>query len=241
MPQSVLEEQITFSSGPLRLSGILAYPEQAAPRRAVLVCSPHPHFAGDMNNNVVRAVARQLAANAVVLRFDYRGVGESEIALDCGLSVFDYWTEIEETRDYRDAVEDVESAARALRRATESFDVDFSVVGYSFGAVTGMMFAHKAGNVHKMVAIAPPLGKVSFEFLSSCSKPSLHLVGKQDFLYSDAQIEAFRKMLGAAARVVVLENADHFFRAEEDMLAQRVDEFLDDTPAGQVEEEHYGF
>jgi alpha/beta superfamily hydrolase len=268
MTQAIVEEYITFSGktqderhlhcrlpiadcrfkskienrkSKMDLRGVLAYPEQVTPRRAVLVCSPHPHFAGDMNNNVVCAVARRLAANAVVLRFDYRGVGESEIALDSGLSVFDYWTEIEETRDYRDAIEDVESAARALCRATESFDVAFSVVGYSFGAVTGMMFAQEASRVHKMVAIAPPLGKVSFEFLSCCSKPSLYLVGKQDFLYSDAQVEAFRKMLGPAARVVVLESADHFFRAEEDMLAQKVDEFLEGTPEGEIEEKHYGF
>lgn len=230
MSQAIVEEHITFSSGPLRLRGVLAYPEQTVPGRAVLVCSPHPHFAGDMNNNVICAIARRLAVHAAVLRFDYRGVGESEIALNSGLSVFDYWTEVEEKKDYRDAIEDVESAARALQRAAESFDVELSIVGYSFGAATGMMFAHKAGNVHKMVAIAPPLGKISFEFLSCCSKPSLHLVGKKDFLYSEERVEVFRRMLGPAARVMVFENADHFFRGDEDALAQKVDEFLQESP-----------
>jgi len=139
----IVEERMTFSSGPLQLSGVLSYPEQDAPRHAVLLCSPHPHFAGDMDNNVVRAVAKRLARHSVVLRFDYRGVGESEIELDPGVSVFDYWTEIEDARDYADAVEDVESAAQALASATESLDVDFCVVGYSFGAATGMLFAHE--------------------------------------------------------------------------------------------------
>ena len=37
-----------------------------------------------MNNNVVSAVAQHLAARCAVLRFDYRGVGESEIALATG-------------------------------------------------------------------------------------------------------------------------------------------------------------
>ena len=230
MLQAITEEYMTFSSGALRLRGVLSYPEETAPERAVLMCSPHPHFAGDMNNNVICAVARRLAVHAAVLRFDYRGVGDSEIVLDCGSSVFDYWTEVEEKKDYRDAIEDVESAATALQRATESFDVELSVVGYSFGAAAGMMFAHKADDVHKMVAIAPPLGKVSFEFLSCCSKPCLHLVGKRDFLYSEERVEAFRRTLGSAARVVVLENADHFFRGDEDALAQKVDEFIREIP-----------
>ncbi len=230
MIQAIVEERMTFSSGPLRLRGILAYPEEVAPRRAVLMCSPHPHFAGDMNNNVICAVARRLATEAVVLRFDYRGVADSEIILDPGVSVFDYWTGVEETRDYREPVEDVASAARALCEATQSYNVEFCVVGYSFGAAAGMMFAHNATDVHKMVAIAPPLGKVSFRFLSYCSKPSLHLIGKQDFLYSDEKLEAYRKAAGPAADIVVLENVDHFLRGNEDMLAQKMEEFINKSP-----------
>ncbi len=230
MIAAIVEEHVIFSSGPVRLRGVLMYPEEAAPGRAVLMCSPHPHFAGDMNNNVICAVARRLAAAAVVLRFDYRGVGDSEISLDPDVSVFDYWTRIEQTKDYREPVQDVASAARALREATQSYDVEFCVVGYSFGAVTGMMFAQQAADVRKMVAIAPPLGKVSFEFLSCCAKPSLHLVGRQDFLYSDREVEAYRKLAGPAAKVVVLENTDHFFRGDEEMLAQKVEEFLDESP-----------
>jgi alpha/beta superfamily hydrolase len=222
----IVEERMTFSSGPLQLRGVLSYPEQDTPQHAVLLCSPHPHFAGDMDNNVIRAVAERLAQHSVVLRFDYRGVGESEITLDPGVSIFDYWTEIEETRDYADAVEDVEAAAQALASVTESFDVDFCVVGYSFGVATGMLFAHENSEVRKMVALAPPLGKVPFDFLSDCTKPSLHLVGKKDFLYSDERVEQYRQAVGPAAKVLVLDEADHFFRGDEDMLARRVDAFI---------------
>lgn len=225
----IVEERITFASGPLQLSGVLSYPEQAAPELAVLVCSPHPHFAGDMDNNVIRAVAERLACHGVVLRFDYRGVGESEIALESEVSVFDYWTEIEEARDYRDPVADVEAAASALASATRSLDVGFCVVGYSFGAAAGMLFGHEANRVMKMVALAPPLGKISFDFLSSCLKPSLHLVGENDFLYSDENLRGYRQAVGPAAKVVVLDEADHFFRGDEDMLALEVDRFLRDT------------
>lgn len=226
MFEPVVEERTSFSSGPLRLAGVLAYPQRAAPERAVLVCSPHPHFAGDMNNNVVSAVARRLAAHGVVLRFDYRGVGESEITLGPGESTFDYWTEVEETKDYTEAVEDVESAAQTLLETTASLGLEMSVIGYSFGAATGMSFGHDHGRVDKMIAIAPPLGKVSFEFLAGGSKPSLHLVGRKDFLYSQDKVEAYRSLLGPAGQVVVLDEADHFFRGDEDRLAWEVERFL---------------
>jgi len=222
----ILEERITFSSGPLRLSGALSYPEQGTPKLAVLVCSPHPHFAGDMDNNVVRTVAERLASHSVVLRFDYRGVGESDISLGPDVSTFDYWTEIEETRDYVDAVADVEAAAKALVSATESLPIDLCIVGYSFGAATGMLFGYDADRVKKMVALAPPLGKISFDFMSSCLKPSLHLVGRNDFLYSEEMAERHRQAIGPAAKMVVLDTADHFFRGDEDLLAQEVDRFL---------------
>jgi alpha/beta superfamily hydrolase len=226
MRQAALEEHVTFLSGTLRLRGILSYPEQARPEQAVLLCAPHPHFAGDMNNNVISAMARRLAARCAVLRFDYRGVGESEIALGPEESAFDYWNALEETRDYGAAVEDVAAAAQALFAATASFDVGLSVVGYSFGAATGMLFGQRRSRVQKMVAVAPPLGKVSFTFLSDCRKPSLHLVGKNDFLYTEEKMAAFRQAVGPAARIVVLDEADHFFRGDEDLVARQIEEYL---------------
>jgi len=171
------------------------------------------------------------------LRFDYRGVGESEIVLAPDVSVFDYWTEIEESRNYSDAVSDVAAAAQTLATATESLGVDFCVIGYSFGAATGMLFGHETETVSRMVALAPPLGKVSFDFMSDCPKPSLHLVGKNDFLYSDEKVGRYRQAVGPAAHVHVLDEADHFFRGDEDMLARQVEEFLCGTPTVEIREE----
>lgn len=229
MLQAALEEHVTFLSGALQLRGILSYPEQARPERAVLLCSPHPHFAGDMNNNVVGAVAQRLAVRCAVLRFDYRGVGESEISLGPEESAFDYWSTIEETKDYRDAVADVAAAARALLAATQPLDLDLFVVGYSFGAATGMLFGCRESHAKKMVALAPPLGKVSFAFLADCPRPSLHVIGKNDFLYSDERMAAYRQSVGQAAKITILDEADHFFRGDEDAVARRVEEYLLDT------------
>jgi alpha/beta superfamily hydrolase len=227
MQDKIVEERITFiNDDGLQLAGVLSYPERVEPMHAVLLCSPHPHFAGNMDNNVICEISRQLAERSVTLRFDYRGVGDSQINLPGELSVFDYWSGIEETKDYSDAVRDVSAAAQTLNSAIVELDIPFSVVGYSFGAATGLLYGHENENVCSMVAIAPPLGKVSFEFLSNCSKPGLFLIGTGDFLYSEEKTEQLRQTLASNTTIEVLENADHFFRGDENILARKVDEFI---------------
>jgi len=226
MQGGIVEERISFTSGPLRLTGVLAYTDSASPQRAVLVCSPHPYFAGNMDNNVVCAIARKSAEHGVTLRFDYRGVEDSQISLPDGLSVFDYWSEIEETKNYADAVRDVSAAAGALAAAVGGLDIPFSIVGYSFGAATGLLYAHANEDICNMVAIAPPLGKVSFDFLSDCSKPGLFLIGTGDFLYSQEKTEQLRQTLSSAATIEVMDNVDHFFRGDEDIVTQKVVGFI---------------
>ena len=88
----IIEERITFTGKNLTLAGVISYPAADDPVRSVLLCSPHPHFAGDMDNNIIQAIAGDLARDSVTLRFDYRGVGNSKIELPPGLSVFDYWS-----------------------------------------------------------------------------------------------------------------------------------------------------
>ncbi|MBC8218700.1 MAG: alpha/beta fold hydrolase [Planctomycetes bacterium] len=229
MPDGIVEERIIFASDDLQLAAVLAYPDGMTPERAVLLCSPHPHFAGNMDNNVVCAIARKLATHSVTLRFDYRGVGDSQINLRSGLSVFDYWSKIEEARDYSDAVRDVSAAACALAGASGALNIPLSVVGYSFGTATGLLYGRSKDDVRNMVAIAPPLGKVSFDFMSDCSKPCLCLIGKGDFLYSSEKAEELRRTLPSNAIVEILETADHFFRGDEDLVAERVDEFVRDN------------
>src|SRR5271157_2056289 len=61
------------------LEALLEEPDGRAPRLAALVCHPHPLYGGSMHNKVVYRLARGLRrSGAVVLRFNFRGVGRSE-------------------------------------------------------------------------------------------------------------------------------------------------------------------
>jgi len=224
-PTAIVEERVTFSAGGPALSGILAYPEAGRPVRAVLLCSPHPHFAGDMENNIVRALAQGLAADSVTLRFDYRGVGQSGIRLAPGVSPLDYWDEVEERQDYADAVADVEAAGRELARVAPGLPM--AVAGYSFGAVAGLMYGLRSDGVGRLVGVSPPLKKVRFEFLADCRKPCLMLAGKNDFVYSPEAAARLREVAPPPVHLEVLESSDHFFRGEETVVVARVRAFLE--------------
>jgi uncharacterized protein len=214
----IIEERISFSIADNRLSGVLGYPEEQDPCAAVLLCSPHPHFAGDMDNNVVRAIAQHLGQRAVCLRFDYRGVGDSSIALPTGQGVFDYWSEVEEKRDYNDAVADVTGAAETLMQMAGG-SLDLLVVGYSFGTATGARFAVESGHVRALAAIAPPLGRVRFDFMQNCPIQNCWLIGRNDFLYDDQHLLDLRQCVTPNGRIELLDDTDHFYRGDEDRVA----------------------
>jgi uncharacterized protein len=224
-PTPYIEEQVSFSSGDNTLSGILSYPEQDTPLAAVLLCSPHPHFAGDMDNNIIQAIAQGLGQTALCLRFNYRGIGASSIHLPPDLGLFDYWSQVEDQRDYADAVQDVGAAAHYLMQ-TGTQGLDLFVVGYSFGTVTGGLFASTCRDVRALLAIAPPLGRVSFDFMNSISTPSHWLIGQNDFLYTRALHQELAACLAPIGQLEVWDQADHFYRGEEARVANWVQQHI---------------
>ncbi|MGH9722879.1 MAG: alpha/beta hydrolase [Bryobacteraceae bacterium] len=59
------------------LEALLEEPEDRAPVEACLVCHPHPLYGGTMHNKVVYRLARGLrTSGSVVVRFNFRGVGQ---------------------------------------------------------------------------------------------------------------------------------------------------------------------
>ena len=78
----MIEEHVNFNSDGMKLEGILSYDENAVNPPSMLLCPPHPHLGGDMENNVITALGNVLAEKGfATLRFNYRGVGNSESRL----------------------------------------------------------------------------------------------------------------------------------------------------------------
>lgn len=72
-----VEHAISFSCHGMRLYGILSLPENALSRAVLIVVGGPQYRAG--SNRQFTLIARELAAQGVpVMRFDYRGMGDSE-------------------------------------------------------------------------------------------------------------------------------------------------------------------
>lgn len=222
--EAIVEEKLCFDSGGLSLAGVLAYPEAHTPQRAVLLCSPHPHFAGDMDNNIILALAQDLATDSITLRFDYRGVGESAIQLPSGQSTFDYWETVEQARNYSDAMTDVAAAAMELKAAANGLSL--IMVGYSFGAVVALRYGLNQQGIEKVIGISPPWTRIDFSFLQECSSPALLLTGKNDFLYSTDEVDCLHNIVSSNVLIQVLTEGDHFFRGDENHIVRYVRDFI---------------
>ena len=205
------EERVTFKSGDLTLEGMIGSPDGAGPHRAAVVCHPHPLYGGSMYNNVVDAVLEALHARGfATLRFNFRGVGQSEGEFDNGQGEAD------------DAV-----AAIRFLIAQKGVRADSAVLaGYSFGAMTAVRAAAGVEQVAAIVAVALPLGMIDPSALGAITKPIVLLAGDQDSYCPANHLAALAERLGPLARLKIIPGADHFFGGREHEITAALDEAL---------------
>ncbi len=170
--------------------------------RGVVITHPHPLYGGDMYNNVVAIIQnafREMGHST--LRFNFRGAGASSGAYDDGDG---------EQRD-------ITAAFLSLRESGVSL-VDLA--GYSFGAwVNARAVAEAWVACDKMIMIAPPAAMLSFG--PDLKLPSLKLVvtGTRDAFAPPDLLKKQTPLWNPAARLEVINNADHFFYGFEEVLA----------------------
>ena len=202
----MVPRRVVFNAGDLLLEGMLHSTSEEAARGAI-VCHPHPQFGGDMNNNVVVAVARALPEkDFMTLRFNFRGVGASQGVHAGGEKEGD----------------DVLAAIAYLQpMVTKLF-----LIGYSFGALVGLRAALQSPEVKGWVAIAPPIGFYDFSYLKTCPKPKLLLAGNEDPFCPALALTALYDTLQEPKSICLIPDTDHFFWGKETILAQEVVSFL---------------
>lgn len=205
------EEHVFFSSGPLELEGVVSIPTGDSTRPGVIVCHPHPLYGGDMYNNVVTGVAAALAdGGCVVLRFNFRGVSQSE-------------------GRYAEGVGEVDDAIAAARYLSEQKYVSqgkLASVGYSFGAWIGLKAASKYPNIRAAVAISPPLSVYDFSIVAELEIPILVVSGGDDHLCPAEALDSMYDNIKSPKERSIFKGVDHFFQDSELKLGECVRKFL---------------
>jgi len=200
-----------FLAGPAgRLEAMLWTSSAADPDFAAVVCHPHPLFGGTMHNKVVYQTAKALhERGAPVLRFNFRGTGQSEGEHDNGRGERD---DVRAALDYLAA----EFSGRALLLA-----------GFSFGSSVGLRVGCVDGRVDKLIGLGLPVNNVDMSFLQTCAKPKLLIQGGNDQFGARARIEALFAMLPEPKRLAIVDGADHFFTGRLDQIGAAIEAWLD--------------
>ena len=179
------------------------------PRGAVVVCHPHPVYGGTMDNRIVYRAAKAVsAAGFAALRINFRGVGKSTGQFDQGIG----------------EKEDATAAIRWLKGRYP--ELPLALIGYSFGAWVGLQAAHTDPDVVAMVGLGLPLNLYDLEFLTRSPKPALYIVGTRDEFCSQENLDQFERRLPSSASVRRIENADHFFSEQADIVQSLISDFF---------------
>ncbi len=201
-----------FLAGPAgRLEALLWTVPVAGPPLAAVVCHPHPLFGGTMHNKVVYQAAKALHLRDIpVLRFNFRGAGQSEGEHDRGMG---------EQEDVRAALDYL--AAKFPRTS-------ILLAGFSFGSVVGLRVGCAAKRVSDLIGLGIPVDRSDLTYLRECAKPKLLIQGGNDQFGSRANVEALYATLPEPKRLVIVEGAEHFFSGQLDKVRSAIDAWLDE-------------
>ncbi len=192
-----------------RLEAILKPPGGLAVNGVALVLHPHPLGGGTIHNKVVfRAAAALNDAGLVVLRINFRGVGQSTGAHDEGVGERD----------------DVSSGLDYL--AEHYYGQEITLCGFSFGARVGLEVGLADERVVRMISIGTPVDKYDFSFLSGCRKPVLFVHGENDEYGNLDRLRELVAKIDAPVELSLIKGAGHFFDDQLDELKRVITKWV---------------
>jgi alpha/beta superfamily hydrolase len=191
------EEQITFLSDGLRIEGLLG---RQPGERGVVITHPHSLYGGTMYNQVVESLVRVYQNKGfTTLRFNFRGVGESEGTYGEG----------------RGEKEDVISALRYLYGLEKSA---IDLAGYSFGAWVNAHLTPSEFSVSNMIMVSPPVAVLDFSFLTSDQRIKAVVAAGRDDIAPADHISRLMATWNPAALFEVIDGADHLYSGKIEIL-----------------------
>jgi alpha/beta superfamily hydrolase len=171
---------------------------EGAVRGIALIAHPHPLQGGTLDNKVVQTLAKTFAAlGYAAVRFNFRGVGQSEGEFDDGIG---------ETDD----------ALAALAAAKLEFgELPVALAGFSFGSYVQTRVAH-ATTAERLVLIGPAVKRFPIE---AVPPDTIVIHGEEDDVVALADVLAWARP--QQLPIVVFPGCGHFFHGRLPQL-QRV-------------------
>jgi alpha/beta superfamily hydrolase len=210
---SALLRSIDDLRGPAgRLEALLNLGAPGAPY-AVVVAHPHPLFGGTMHNKVVYHAMKSFQSHGLpVLRFNFRGAGLSEGRHDSGHG-------------------EVGDLKAALDWMQKEYDLPLLFAGFSFGSYVGLKACCGDDRVQGIAALGLPVRagnrEYRYDFLAGCGQPKLFISGTRDEYGPLEEIKAAIARALPPAKLVLVEEADHFFAGKLDQVQAALNEWIE--------------
>ena len=208
MGKRAKKQEILIAGPAGALESIVEVPADAVPSGVAVVCHPHPLHGGTMQNKVAHTLARSfLASGFAALRFNFRGVGQSE-------------------GEFADGHGELQDVLAALDWAQREFpDVPVWLAGFSFGAAMAVRAAVEA-NPNGLISIAPAVSRFVDSLPVQPACPWLIVQGDQDELVDIEETVAWVNELDPGPELEVFADTKHFFHGKLVRLRETVEDFV---------------
>src|SRR5579875_806173 len=213
-PTAQVERAVLFTSlgqPAFRLEGIIHEPtvvQGTAP--LVVFCHPQP-ASSDMRDSLTVALARAVAeAGMIGLRFNFRGVGNSQgQQTDGRLEALDL------------------AGAGVFGPAQPGVNLGkVCVGGHAFGAYIALQYAPFDPHIRTLVAISLPLYRTASGFPRPFERPKLFVTGEFDEVCPRYKLEPFVEQQKGPKRINVITGARHLMRGYEDAATNAIMKYL---------------
>ena len=182
--------------------------ESVNPAYIAVCCHPHPQHGGAMGNKVIYTASRALAGLGITsIRFNFRGVGESE-------------------GEYADGIGEQDDLKAVVNWVKHQYpERKLILCGFSFGAYITCQQA-SALNPTLLVSIAPPIGRIEFTGFSRPKSPWLVIQGDDDELVDAGRVAKWSGEFLPPAKLFQMPETSHFFHGKLVELRSNIESFV---------------
>ncbi|GMQ94393.1 MAG: alpha/beta hydrolase [Acidimicrobiia bacterium] len=172
----------------------------------IVLCHPHPQHGGTMRAPILIAIAEHATAVGFdVLRFNFRGVGES-------------------TGAHGDGLAELNDVDAAMSYASGLNAPIAGIAGWSFGAAVSLDWQARTGSTVPYVGIAPPVNSPLTPPLPEATELADarrgFVIGERDQFIGADELAAYAESI--SAQIIRYPGTDHFFVFKHKQLAEDV-------------------
>lgn len=192
------------------LEGVLHLPTKLDRVPVVLLCHPQPP-SSDMHDVLTVALAKQLAAAGMIaLRFNFRGVGNSQ----------------GQQSDGRMEPLDLAGAINFMLTLPGINPTKIGVIGHGFGANVALIYAPYDPRIRTVVAISLLLYRAARDISKPFEPPKLFVTGEFDEICPLFKLEPFVEQMVGRKGIKVITGARHLMREHEETAVNVVLKYM---------------